>query len=367
MKTGKGFGLFCALTALLVIASTVFGALNFINLKKMIETKDDENDFAREDGITIAEEYRIESTLPISDAYISGDTSGLDDRQKETLDMAEDVIKSEIGNDMTDYEKELAIYKYLTVNMNNDTGLLTVIPTSHADSDNPYGVLKNRNAVCVGYATTFRLFMQMMGIDCKVVHSTDLTHTWDLVKIGGDWYHVDCYMDPDSGNLKSFNMDDTLCSQSHDWDNSFFPAATGTEYNPLIKSAEKINSVYDIPEWFRKHVDDKDRYFSGKFATMKDEDESVASYITDGITNGLSWTDDSSPDYYESMWTQDSDGNYILCVFYTEADDGFDLSDEQKEKAQEAIYEYFPDISLDDCENDYEISTFVYDGQEAKG
>ncbi|MBR6361324.1 MAG: transglutaminase domain-containing protein [Clostridia bacterium] len=366
MKLGKGFRFFCALTALLVIASVVFGVLNFIGLRKMAEAKEDEENLSKEDGITIAEEFTVESTLPVSEAYISGDTSRLDDRQKETLEMAEKVIKSEIKSDMTDYDKELAIYKYLTVNMNNDTGLLTVIPTSHADSDNPYGVLKNRNAVCVGYATTFRLFMQMMGIDCKVVHSTDLTHTWDLVKIGGDWYHVDCYMDSGSGNLKSFNMDDTLCSQSHDWDNEFFPAATGTEYNPLIKNAESVASVYDIPKWFKEHIDSEDKSFSGKFKNMKEQDENVARYITDGIVSGISWTDDSS-DYYESVWTMDSDGNYILCVFFNRDNSEAELPDEQKEKANEAIYEYFPDISLEGDGDDYETDTSVYDGEEVYG
>lgn len=367
MKLGKGFSFFCALMALLVIASTAFGALNFIGLKKMIEDKEDEENLSKEDGITIAEEYKVESTLPISEAYKSGNTSQLDDRQKETLEMAGKVIKSEIGGKMTDYDKELAVYKYLTVNMNNDTGLLTVIPTSHADSDNPYGVLKNRNAVCVGYATTFRLFMQMMDIDCMVVHSKDLTHTWNLVKLGGNWYHVDCYMDSGSGNLKSFNMDDTLCSQSHEWDNSFFPAASGTEYNPLIKSAENISSVYDIPKWFKKHVDSKDPSFSGKFNNMKEKDESIAQYITDGIVNGISWLDDRNPEYYDSMWTRDSDGNYILCVFFSKDNTGFDLTDEQTERADKAIYKYFPDISLDGAENDYETSTGVYDGEEVNG
>ena len=55
------------------------------------------------------------------------------------------------------------------------------------------GVLKYHNAVCVGYATTFRMFMQMMGIECKVEHNTEKFHSWDVVKIDGDWYITDIY------------------------------------------------------------------------------------------------------------------------------------------------------------------------------
>ena len=43
------------------------------------------------------------------------------------------------------------------------------------------------------------------------------------------------------------------------------------------------------------------------------------------------------------------------------------LTDEQKEKANEAIYEYFPDISLDGDGDDYETDTSVYDGEEVYG
>ena len=47
-------------------------------------------------------------------------------------------------------------------NIKNDTGMMSVIPTSGQNAATPNGVLKSKTAVCVGYATTFRLFMQMM-------------------------------------------------------------------------------------------------------------------------------------------------------------------------------------------------------------
>ena len=62
-------------------------------------------DPAQEDDVTIASEYHIRSTLPISDAYRSGDRSGLSDKQKETLDMAAAVLEEIITEDMDAYEK----------------------------------------------------------------------------------------------------------------------------------------------------------------------------------------------------------------------------------------------------------------------
>ena len=61
---------------------------------------------AGENDVCIAGAYVIRSTENISDAYKSGDRSGLTDKEKETLDMAEKVIKEVIKPEMSDFEKE---------------------------------------------------------------------------------------------------------------------------------------------------------------------------------------------------------------------------------------------------------------------
>ena len=94
-------------------------------------------------------------------------------------------------------------------------------PTAPEYSAEPYGVLEYGAAVCVGFATTFRLFMQMMDIDCMVVHNS--YHSWNLVNLDGDWYHTDIYSDVGRGNYANFNMTDEMCSNGHNWDNNLLP------------------------------------------------------------------------------------------------------------------------------------------------
>lgn len=359
---------------ILVAASTVFGVLNFIGqnnlkaeMKKINEYYDYTEDVAQEDDITICGSYEVKSTKQISDAYKSGNTSGLSDRDKETLDMAKKVIKEYITDDMSSYEKEYAIYKYLTTELTFDSGLLTVIPTTEEDSDNPYGVLKNHYAVCVGYATTFRMFMQMMGIECMVCHDTEMTHTWNIIKLDGEWYHTDCYSDSEIGNGVNFNMNDTMCSENHTWNTDFFPAATGTKYNPAIMNKKEIEDVYAIPKYISEMVEEGESTFSCSFKkAITSDDEPVAEYIVNGILSTLNMSDDS---YYSYIWTKDSDGNYILCIFYSEYQDYYDgdLSDETLEKANDAIMEYFPEFSEDFYEDYDEEEGFYYDECEAKG
>ena len=197
----KGKGAWKAVVAVVltagVVGSTTLSAFNLATLKSYIATQnEDQNEETTEDYVTIAEQYEIKPTTNISDAYKSGDTSKLTDREKETLDMAKDALKEmKIKDGMSDFEKEKAVYDWMTSSLQYDSGALTVIPSTQEDCDNPYGVLKYHNAVCVGYATTFRMFMQMMDIECMVEHNTEKYHSWDLVKIDGDWYITDIYSD----------------------------------------------------------------------------------------------------------------------------------------------------------------------------
>ena len=62
-------------------------------------------------------------------------------------------------------------------------------------------VLQNKIGVCQGYALTFNKFCEMMGIDCDYVfgYGRGETHAWDIVKIDGKCYLVDCTLDAGYG------------------------------------------------------------------------------------------------------------------------------------------------------------------------
>lgn len=271
MKSNKlQNGLFVLLTAGL-IGSTALGAMSMKQLKelqpkvtqvseleeKLKQMEDDKK--TKEDNVKIADNYEIKSTKHISDAYINGDDSKLADTDKETLKLAKRVLKKIIKDGMTDFEKEKAVYEWMTKNIKTDSGGMTVIPIISKGVDNPGGVLKDRKAVCVGYATTFRLFMEMMEIPCKVVHNTSAYHSWDLVQLDGEWYHTDIYSDSGSTNYSHFNMSDSMqANNSESWDMDFFPPATGTKYNMAYQKREELKDIYKIPARIRKMLKKKE-------------------------------------------------------------------------------------------------------------
>ena len=88
-KGGAWKGIVAVILAAGVVGSTTISAFNLVTLKSYIaEQKKEENPETTEDYVKIADNYEIKPTTNISDAYKSGDTSKLTDKEKETLDMA---------------------------------------------------------------------------------------------------------------------------------------------------------------------------------------------------------------------------------------------------------------------------------------
>ena len=191
-----------------------------------------------EESARMENSYNAEAVL---EAYQSGDDSSLSEINRSILKTAKDVIDSEINDDMSDYEKELAIHDYITEWSRFD---YSVFVRSGSDgftdgSNTPYGVLIDRSAMCHGYSSTFQLFMDMLDIECMTVFgipgSNGVEHSWNMVKLDGEWYQVDCAWDDPIGGSPGhtyFNVtSDYLRSGSiHRWDESSVPDATGTTY-----------------------------------------------------------------------------------------------------------------------------------------
>ncbi len=57
------------------------------------------------------------------------------------------------------------------------------------------GPLLMHEGVCSGYARLYGYLLKQVGIESQYVESDSLNHAWNMVKINGDWYHVDTTWD----------------------------------------------------------------------------------------------------------------------------------------------------------------------------
>ncbi len=343
-----------ALAAVIALVVCAGFALNIVTLNKIsaIEEATAQSDASKEDGVIIAGEYEVKPTTQISDAYISGDDSGLSDIDKKTLKTAEKILKKTIKKDMTDYEKEQAVYEWMQKNIKHDEGMMTVIRTTENGVDCPQGVLNLKKAVCVGYATTFRMFMQMLGIDCMVVHDSELSHTWDLVKIGGSYYHTDIYSDTPSGKFGHFNMTDAMRGNGYIWDSELYPIANSYEYCYAARNAKPIDDVYDIPKLLKKSLEKRETAISFRLPKNDEKTRLIADRILTSAQSRIEVITDFEETYID--WScVEAGGEPIVWIniSYGEEEYSSELDQKTEKKIEKALDKVFGEtVPMDEGE-----------------
>lgn len=108
------------------------------------------------------------------------------------------ILREIITEDMTDYEKLLAIFDYLVNEVEYDHAAFSRPDLSDPISDVCYyleGVFERGVAVCDGKSKAFVLLCGIEGIECLRDFGSSRTggvgHAWNYVKLDGKWYLVD--------------------------------------------------------------------------------------------------------------------------------------------------------------------------------
>lgn len=231
--------------------------------------------------------HEIYDNRKVIAAYKSGDGSRLDEKDTFVLEKLTEIIGDIIKDGMTDYEKEKAVYDWQRAWVAYSEEDLNPI-SSAADNYTPYGVLRSHNAICVGNATTFKLFMDALEIPCKIIHSTEQgEHAWNVVQLDGEWYHVDVTFDGGSGDNPGyayFNVPDTVKDDgSWPWDHSVIPAANGTKYCYMLNNAVECEDLYDVPEAIKTAIDGGDSFVAVILKDRTDFNRAVAEYISNAM------------------------------------------------------------------------------------
>lgn len=101
----------------------------------------------------------------------------------------------------TEVEKVRAIYKWVTTHIAYDW---ETFKNKEVTDQSAEKILKNRMAVCEGYANLFKALCEAAKIPCEVVNGytkgadyqigtpiDEPNHSWNVVKIGGKWHLID--------------------------------------------------------------------------------------------------------------------------------------------------------------------------------
>ncbi len=289
----------------------------FIDDERARQAKEAEQESTyQEDGFKVMDQYEIRSTKEISDAYLKSDPSGLSSEDKKTYDMASKLLGEIIRDNMTDYEKELAIYEWMVDNIGHGSGHVIAMPGQSSECYTPHDVLANKNAVCVGYATTFRLLANMVGLDVHIVHNE--YHSWDMVKLDdGEWYQLDVYSDAGGVRYRNFNMTDETARNGHEWDGSALPEAKGTKYSYAVQNAKELKDLNDLPKKIKNALDKKQDHLFFKFPKALTEEElTLADQMMNYIVQAIYMLPEGGSLDVSGMWIPNGvDDNNILAIY----------------------------------------------------
>lgn len=138
---------------------------------------------------------------------------------------------------MTDFQKEQAIHDWILSHVSYDYSL---------QKRTAYDALTTTQTVCQGYAMLMEKMLTAVGIPTKIVTGNIPSgyHAWNLVQIGGNWYHVDATND-DANTDKTIyynKTDDYMTQHNFVWDKSKFPQAT-TLYDGTASGGGTVTST----------------------------------------------------------------------------------------------------------------------------
>jgi len=164
-------------------------------------------------------------------------------------------IRSSLVSCKTDLEHALAIHDYLVYNAQYDYDNL-VNDTLPDLSYQSAGVIVNGIGVCQSYAYAYMYLMNLEGFECYVTSSDSMNHAWNIVNVGGNYYHVDVTWDdpvPDEPSMVFHDYflksDAVFLSGVIPGVSEEFSAGTYTHENWSEDSPECSSTLYDDAYW----------------------------------------------------------------------------------------------------------------------
>lgn len=145
------------------------------------------------------------------------------------------ILENVITPDMNESDIVKAINNYIVKRYTYDRSI---------KEDNVYYSLTTGSAMCQGYSMTAYKMFEMAGLECRIVIGTlnGEGHAWNLVKVDGNWYHIDITNNDDIiRDSYLLVSDEHLSENGFDWDRSKYPISSSNYYNTLTSYIDDTN------------------------------------------------------------------------------------------------------------------------------
>ena len=185
---------------------------------------------------TITYSFSYNSNYKMLKAYENNSKALLNVEELTVYEKLENKAQEIRNQYSADFDKEKAIHDYIVTTFKYGP-LDTETPPLRAHTI--VGLINDGEGVCEAYAQTFNLLGKMSGLDiqCITGKMEGVSHMWNIIKLDGEYYHIDVTSDdptPDDGSrllYTNFNLNDDQIAKQHTWDKNQFPKCTATKYN----------------------------------------------------------------------------------------------------------------------------------------
>ena len=213
--------------------------------------------------------------------------------------VAKAVAQCSAETDGSEYQKALWLHDWLLDQLEYDSSLRW----SSAES-----ALCRGAGTCQAYESAYAKLLTAAGIENEETRDTGDGHTWNAVKIDGDWCQVDCTWDDTSDNWYGFDQrhlyfglsDDLMAIAHGKWKDSdgstYGKHETSLANNYFVRNGEAQKWTEAYVSEIQSHLDAGETSFS--IAASNANDPESVSGIINGIVadqlNGMEWKTSSS-------------------------------------------------------------------------
>ena len=179
--------------------------------------------------------------------------------------VSQTVSQSEEQTDGTEYAKAVWLHDWLIDQMKYDSSL----KWSSAESAFTKGL-----GTCQSYESAYSSLLTKAGIENAETRDTTDGHTWNAVKLDGEWYQIDATWDDSDNNWYGFDqrhlyfgLTDELMAIAHPGHTSIYQAdgygqrSTSLKDNYFIRSGEADQWADKYAERIQSHLDDLEESF----------------------------------------------------------------------------------------------------------
>ena len=188
-----------------------------------------------------------------------------------------DQIISGITPQMSDLEKALYVHDYIVTHFKYDSrGCSDVEAINKLAYRDAYSFFKTGEGVCQAYTQAFNGIMHRLGIECTSALDDKDNHTWNIITLNGNNYHIDA------------TQDDPLGYSAGSANHTYFLLSDET-----IRTID--DKLYRDPNNPEKDVNSHEEWYTAMYKKVTCDDNKYES--------GYAWNEaDSSFEYVDGYW-----------------------------------------------------------------